>query len=51
MTASEVLMAHAKLTERVTAATLEAIKGGLTRDEVAAVLARIQEIIENGDDE
>lgn len=50
MSATKALTMNATLTQKVTDAALEAIKAGLTKDEVAAVLDRIKELLENAED-
>jgi len=44
------LETNMSLTEVVTRAAIESIKSGMDKAEVAAVLTRIAEIIENSDD-
>ncbi|MGZ5996116.1 MAG: hypothetical protein ACXWN0_10585 [Isosphaeraceae bacterium] len=50
MSAAKALTMNATLVQKVTDAALEALKAGMTKEEVAAVLARIQEVIESSDD-
>jgi hypothetical protein len=51
MTMMEKLMSNAQLTQAVTDACVKALKAGMSAEDVAAVLARVQELIEAGDDE
>jgi hypothetical protein len=51
MTVMERLMSNAQLTQALTDACVKALKAGMSNEDVAAVLARVQEIIEAGDDE
>lgn len=50
MTALETLMTNGRLTQAVTEACTAALKAGLSKEDVIAVLARIQELLENSDD-
>lgn len=50
MNATEALMANALLVKTLTDACLAAMKAGLSKEEVSAVLARLQELIDNADD-
>jgi hypothetical protein len=50
MSATKALMTNFKLTEDVTAAAVEAIKSGMDKAEIVAVLQRLAEMIENSDD-
>jgi hypothetical protein len=50
MKAADILMTNNRLTNDVTAACLAALKAGMSREEVTAVLSRIVELIESADD-
>lgn len=51
MSATKALTTNADLTQSITNAALLAMKAGMTREEVAAVLQRIAETLDNADDE
>lgn len=51
MSTSNALLTNGALTAKVTEAALAAVKAGMTKDEVSAVLTRIAELIDNSDDE
>jgi hypothetical protein len=51
MTVMEKPMTNAQLTQAVTDACVKALKAGLSYEDIAAVLARVTEILEGGDDE
>jgi hypothetical protein len=51
MTVTEKLMSNAQLTQAVTDACVKALKAGMSPEDVVAVLVRVQELIEAGDDE
>jgi len=46
----ETLMRHAELVAVLTNACTAALKGGMSKEDVAAALARIQELIEQSED-
>lgn len=50
MNAIEVLMKHAELVAVLTNACTAALKGGMSKDDVVATLARIQELLESAED-
>ncbi len=50
MKAIRALTMNADLTKRLTDAACEAIHAGMSKDDVAAVLHKLAEIIENTDD-
>jgi outer membrane protein assembly factor BamE (lipoprotein component of BamABCDE complex) len=51
MSTTNAILTNAALTAKVSEAALTALKAGMTKDEVLAVLARLVEAIENSDDE
>lgn len=46
----EAITVHNRLTNDVTMACVAALKAGLSKDDVVAVLAKIQELLENSED-
>ena len=50
MSATKAMTANLTLTTKTTEAILEALKAGMTKDEVSAVLARITEMLDGSDD-
>ncbi len=50
MNAMEALMKHAELIAVLTNACTDALKGGMSKEDVVAALARIQELIEQSED-
>lgn len=50
MSANKALTANTNLMVSVNAAIAEALKAGLTKDEIAAYLTRMAEMLENADD-
>jgi hypothetical protein len=51
MSTSNALMTNAALTQKVTEAALAAVKAGMDKSDVAAVINAIATLIENSDDE
>ena len=51
MTVEARIMSHSELTAAIVAACTKALKAGMSQEDVAAVLARVQELIEAGDAE
>lgn len=51
MSATKALTANLTLTQNVTQSALEALKAGMTAEEVVATLNKIVELIENSDGE
>jgi hypothetical protein len=47
----QALMNHAELTQAVAAACAKALKAGMRRDDVKAVLERLAEVLDGADDE
>lgn len=50
MKACEAITVNNRLTNDVSMAALAALRAGMTKEDVTAVLARIQELIEQSDD-
>lgn len=50
MSASKALTCHTDLTTAITTAALGALKAGMTKDEIAAILTSLAETLTNSDD-
>jgi hypothetical protein len=50
LTPEKRLMTHAELTQAVTQAILAALAAGMTREDVAAAVTRVVELLEQEDD-
>jgi hypothetical protein len=51
MSAEQAIMTHAELVQTIASACQKALKAGLTRDNVKAVLERLTEVLDGADDE
>jgi alkylhydroperoxidase/carboxymuconolactone decarboxylase family protein YurZ len=49
MSATKALTCHTDLTTAITTAALGALKAGMTKDEIAAILAAVASMLENSD--
>jgi hypothetical protein len=50
MSTGDLITMHAELTKTVSDAAVAALKAGMSRDDAAAILQRIAELLEAGDD-
>jgi hypothetical protein len=50
MSTMELIHMHAELTKAVSDAVVKALKAGMAHEDVAAILSRIVELLEAGDD-
>ena len=50
MSATKAMTANLTLNTKVSEAILEALKAGMTKDEVSAVIAKMAELLDNSDD-
>lgn len=50
MSTAELIAMHAELTKVVSDAVVKALKAGMSREDVAAILTRVSEMLEAGDD-